>query len=52
MEQRMEAMLQAIRTVRPAFDAFYATLTDAQKTRLDRLGPRRWQWRWWDRDRS
>jgi hypothetical protein len=47
MEKRMEAMLQAIKTVRPAFDAFYATLDDKQKAQLDRAGPRRWGWRRW-----
>jgi hypothetical protein len=49
MEKRMEVMLEAIRTVRPAFDAFYAALNDEQKARLDSVGPRRgdWHWRWW-----
>lgn len=47
MEKRMEAMLTAIRTVRPAFDAFYATLTDEQKARLNSAGPRRWGWHGW-----
>jgi hypothetical protein len=47
MEQRMDAMLQAVRLVRPAFDAFYATLTDDQKSRLDTVGPRHWGWRNW-----
>ena len=45
MEKRMEAMLQAIKTVRPAFDAFYSSLDDEQKARLDRSGPRGWGWR-------
>src|SRR6188474_2415540 len=27
MEKRLEAMLQAVKTVRPAFEAFYATLS-------------------------
>jgi hypothetical protein len=45
MEKRMEAMLQAIKAVRPAFDAFYAALSDEQKARLDSVGPRRWGWR-------
>jgi hypothetical protein len=49
MEKRMEAMLQAIKTVRPAFDAFYGTLDNEQKARLDAAGPRRWGWRGWDR---
>lgn len=50
MEKRMETMLAAIKTVRPAFDAFYATLTDAQKKQLDARGSRRWGWHNW-RDR-
>jgi hypothetical protein len=45
MEKRMEAMLQAIKTVRPAFDAFYATLNDEQKARINTSGPRHWGWR-------
>ena len=36
MEKRMDTMLQAIRTMRPALEAFYATLSDEQKARLDR----------------
>lgn len=50
MEKRMEAMLAAIRTVRPAFEAFYATMNDEQKARIDAMGPRRWgwHWRWWN----
>jgi LTXXQ motif family protein len=35
MEKRMDTMLQAIRTMRPTLEAFYATLDDAQKARLD-----------------
>ena len=48
MEKRMEAMLQAIKTVRPAFDALYATLSAEQKAAFDsgRHRMRRW------RDRS
>jgi hypothetical protein len=55
MEKRAEAMLQAIRTVRPAFDALYATLSDTQKSSLDAFGAGRrgwgghgWGWRWRD----
>jgi hypothetical protein len=33
-EKRLAAMLEAIRTVRPAMDAYYGTLTDEQKARL------------------
>ena len=35
MEKRAEATLQAIKTMRPAMEAFYGTLTDEQRTRLD-----------------
>jgi len=41
----MEAMLQAIKTVRPAFEVLYVSLSDEQKARLDAAGPRRWGWR-------
>jgi hypothetical protein len=47
METRLEAMLQAVKTVRPAFDAFYGLLDDQQKARLDAAGPRRWGWHHW-----
>ncbi len=36
---RLQAMRQAIETVRPALDAFYASLTDEQKARFNVLGP-------------
>jgi len=48
MEKRMEAMLQAIKTVRPAMDAFYETLTDEQKARLNN-GRYHRRWHWHDR---
>jgi hypothetical protein len=43
MEQRLEAMLEAVRAVKPALDDFYASLTDEQKARLNVLdtGPSR-----------
>lgn len=50
MEKRMDTMLQAIKTMRPALEAFYATLSDEQKVKLDsnygrgRFG--RWRDRW------
>lgn len=47
MEKRLDAMQQAIKTVRPAFDAFYATLNDEQKARINTSGPRHWGWRGW-----
>lgn len=51
MEKRMEAMLAAIKTVRPAYEAFYAALDDGQKKKLDSVGPRGprgggWRERW------
>lgn len=49
MEKRMEASLQAIKIVRPAFDAFYGLLDADQKARFDASGPRRWGWDNWRR---
>ena len=46
MEKRMETMLQAVRTLRPALEAFYATLSDEQKARLDSNVGRGRSWRW------
>lgn len=46
-EKRLEAMQQALKTVRPAFEAFYDALDDKQKSRLDAAGPRAWGWRNW-----
>ena len=40
MEQRLNAMLQAVETVRPALTKFYGSLSDEQKARFDRLGGR------------
>lgn len=43
-EKRLTAMLEAIRTVRPAMDAYYGSLSDEQKARLSMsrraMGPR------------
>ena len=47
MEKRLEAMLEAVKIVRPAFDAVYASLTSEQKLALDRAGPRQWRWQGW-----
>jgi len=38
MEQRLDAMLQAIETVRPVLTRFYGSLSDEQKARFDRMG--------------
>jgi hypothetical protein len=49
MERRAEAMAQAVKTVKPALQAFYETLTDDQKARLDRNTGQNRFWRWRDR---
>lgn len=48
MEKRMEAMLAATNAIRPALDAFYASLTDEQKAQLDQGTGRQRFWRWRD----
>ena len=46
MDNRLEVMSQAVKTLRPAFDAFYASLDRQQQQRLDVFGPRHRSWRW------
>jgi len=46
-EKRLYTMLQAVKVVRPAFQAFYDALDDKQKASLDAVGPRNWGWRHW-----
>ena len=46
MDNRLEIMSQAVKTLRPAFDAFYASLDRKQQQRLDVFGPRHRGWRW------
>ncbi|WGS22732.1 MULTISPECIES: Spy/CpxP family protein refolding chaperone [unclassified Bradyrhizobium] len=41
VEARLDTMLQAIGTVRPALDAFYNSLSDEQKAAFDAIGPER-----------
>ena len=48
-EKRLDATLQAVKTVRPALEAFYATLSDEQKANLDAGLHRKRFWRWRDR---
>jgi hypothetical protein len=51
MEKRAEAMLAAVKTVRPALEAFYNSLSDQQKVQFNNQGPRGWNRGWWqDRD--
>ncbi len=40
MALRLEAMLQALKTVQPALERFYNSLSDEQKARFNQLGPR------------
>lgn len=46
MDSRLETMAQAVKTLRPAFDAFYDSLDSKQQQRLDVFGPRHRSWRW------
>jgi hypothetical protein len=39
MQKRLDVMLLAVRTVRPALDAFYQTLSDEQKARFNAISP-------------
>jgi hypothetical protein len=39
MHKRLNAMLAAVRTVRPALDKFYGSLSDEQKARFNAFGP-------------
>jgi hypothetical protein len=40
MTARLQATLQAVDTVKPALDKFYASLSDEQKERFNQLGPK------------
>jgi hypothetical protein len=40
MEQRLQAMLQALNTVQPALEKFYSSLNDEQRARFNQLGTR------------
>ena len=39
MTGRLDATLEAVQTVRPALEKFYASLSDEQKERFNELGP-------------
>jgi hypothetical protein len=41
MGQRLQTMLEAIQTIRPALDQFYASLNDEQKANFDVIGRQR-----------
>ena len=38
MQNRLQAMIDAAKTVKPALDAFYASLSNEQKARFNRIG--------------
>ncbi|MEI9805683.1 MAG: Spy/CpxP family protein refolding chaperone [Pseudolabrys sp.] len=38
MEKRLQAMVEAGKTVKPALDGFYGALSAEQKARFDRIG--------------
>ena len=38
VDARLSAMLQAVKTLHPALDAFYALLDDEQKARFNTMG--------------
>ena len=38
MEKRLQAMIDAANTVKPALDGFYTSLSNEQKARFDRIG--------------
>jgi hypothetical protein len=40
MTMRLQATLQAVKTVRPALEAFYASLSDEQKARFNEIRPK------------
>jgi hypothetical protein len=40
MTARLQATLQAVQTVRPSLEKFYASLSDEQKERFNELGPK------------
>jgi len=41
VQARLDSVLQAVGTVRPALDSFYNSLTDEQKAAFDAIGPER-----------
>ena len=49
-EKRLEALLQAARTVRPAMEVFYGSLTDEQKARLLVAQQQPGRWGGWQRE--
>jgi hypothetical protein len=46
MEKRLKGLLEALNTIRPAYQRFYASLEARQRATLEALGPARSGWRW------
>lgn len=46
MQKRVDGLLNALKTIREPYEAFYAALDKRQKVLLDGLGPSRRGWRW------
>jgi hypothetical protein len=46
MDKRLAALMQAFGSIKPVYEAFYATLDPGQKAQLDGFGPHRRGWRW------
>jgi hypothetical protein len=38
MEKRLQAMIDAAKTVKPALESFYSSLTSERKARFNRIG--------------
>ena len=41
LAKRLDTMLQGVKMVRPALEAFYSTLSDEQKAQFEAIGPKR-----------
>ena len=39
VQTRLSAMVEAIKTIRPALENFYASLSDEQKAKFNTMGP-------------
>lgn len=46
LQRRGAGLLNALKTIREPYEAFYAALGKRQKALLDGLGPSRRGWRW------
>lgn len=46
MEKRVNALVEVMKIIRPAYARFFASLDTRRKMRLEALGPARRSWRW------